>query len=137
MSRELADLLPKVRTLAEKHIALCAMNGIHLLVTCTLRSNQEQAALYAQGRTKPGKIVTNAKPGSSWHNYGRAYDVVPIVNGKPVWGTSGKDLELWKQVGFIGKSVGLEWAGDWVRFREFPHFQLTEGMSLSQAALAA
>jgi peptidoglycan L-alanyl-D-glutamate endopeptidase CwlK len=48
-----------------------------------------------------------------------------------VWGTLGKDLELWNKIGTIGESVGLEWAGRWKRFREFPHFQFTGGLTLS------
>jgi peptidoglycan L-alanyl-D-glutamate endopeptidase CwlK len=51
-------------------------HGVTFEVLSGLRSYAQQAALFAQGRTKPGKIVTNARPGSSWHNYGLAIDVV-------------------------------------------------------------
>ena len=61
----------------------------------------------------------------------RNFDVVPLRNGKPVWGTTGEDLKLWQRIGEIGKSCGLEWAGDWRTFREFPHFQFTGGLSLA------
>jgi len=100
-----------------------------LLVTSTYRDNASQNALYAQGRTTPGKIVTNAKAGQSWHNYRCAVDVVPIVAGKPLWDV--KD-EVWQQVGALGKAAGLEWAGDWKRFKEYPHFQYTGGLTLAQ-----
>lgn len=103
--------------------------GIDLLVTSTYRDNASQNALYAQGRTKPGKIVTNAKAGQSWHNYKCAVDVVPVVAGKPRWDV--KD-EVWQQVGKLGKAAGLEWAGDWKRFKEYPHFQYTGGLTLAQ-----
>jgi peptidoglycan L-alanyl-D-glutamate endopeptidase CwlK len=57
--------------------------------------------------------------------------VVPLRFGKPVWGTSGEDGELWKKVGELGKAQGLEWAGDWKKFKEFPHFQFTWGLTLA------
>lgn len=90
-----------------------------------------------------GLRVTNARAGRSWHNWLRALDVVPLRFGKPVWGTAGDgidddpsddltdDMELWQRVGAIGKSCGLEWAGDWHTFPEYPHFQYTAGLSLS------
>jgi peptidoglycan L-alanyl-D-glutamate endopeptidase CwlK len=86
--------------------------------------------LYAQGRTTKGSIVTNAKAGQSWHNYRLAFDIVPLKNGKPVWGTSGADGKLWKAIAKIGKACGLEWAGDWKTFSEYPHFQHTGGLTL-------
>lgn len=129
-SRSLDDLHPEVRPLVDAFLAACAKAKIDILVTCTWRSPQEQARLYAQGRTKPGKIVTRAQPGQSMHNAMRggkpaslAVDVVPMRAGKPVWGTTGADLELWQKVGKLGEKAGLEWAGRWTRFREFPHFQ--------------
>ena len=84
-SRKLDDLLPKVKTKVEAFIAICKSHNIDLLVTSTYRDFESQTALYAQGRTAPGKIVTNAPAGSSFHNYRCAVDVVPLVNGKPVW----------------------------------------------------
>lgn len=165
MSRSVLFLEPETRKRAALFLQDCTSNGIDLLVTCTDRTFQEQSALYAIGRTKPGNPcrckarkatsdgtcpihpmglkVTNAGPGDSWHNWNRAIDVVPLRHGKPVWGTSGNgidtdplddstdDLELWQRVGSIGKANGLEWAGDWHTFPEFPHFQFTGGLSLS------
>jgi peptidoglycan L-alanyl-D-glutamate endopeptidase CwlK len=129
-SRKLSDLHPDIRLLAEKFLDEAEDEGIDVLVTCTYRSGIEQAALYAQGRTAPGKIVTNAKPGESLHNAllngnpgARAFDVVPMVMGKPMWDA---DHPHWQKLGEIGKSIGLEWAGEWKRFREYPHFQLKE-----------
>lgn len=169
MSRDINKLEPGTRIRVLRFLAAAESADIDLLVTCTDRTFQEQAKLYAIGRTKPGnpcrcgkKVnpigtcpkhplglrVTNAGPGRSWHNWGRAIDVVPLRFGKPVWGTSGDgidddpsddltdDLELWQRVGMLGKSCGLEWAGDWKSFPEFPHFQHTGGLSLS-ALLAA
>lgn len=132
-SRRLEDLHPIVKKKAQAFIDEARLKGIDLLVTSTYRDLASQAALYAQGRTKPGAIVTNAKPGQSWHNWRCAFDVVPIRNGKPVWGTSGPDGDLWRKVGEIGESVGLEWAGRWTgKLREMAHFQYTGGLTLAQ-----
>ena len=128
-SRSLNDLLPEAKKRVEKFLAAAKAQGIDLLVTSTYRDNTSQDALYAQGRTTPGKIVTNAKAGESFHNYRCAVDVVPIVAGKPRWNV--KD-EVWQKVGSLGKAAGLEWAGDWKRFREYPHFQYTGGLTLAQ-----
>ena len=130
-SRKIEDLHPKVADVCRKFMAACEAQDIDVIITSTYRDAESQNALYAQGRTKPGRIVTNAKAGQSWHNWKCAFDVVPMRNGKPVWGTVGKDLELWNKVGAIGESVGLEWAGRWKRFREFPHFQFTGGLTLA------
>jgi len=127
-SRSLDDLAPPAKQRAEAFIAAAKAKGIDLLVTSTYRDNESQDALYAQGRTAPGNIVTRAKAGQSWHNYRCALDVVPLVNGKAIW----DDQAVWKQVGEIGKSCGLEWAGDWKTFKEFPHFQYTGGLTLAQ-----
>ena len=127
-SRNLDDLAPPAKQRAEAFIAAAKAKGIDLLVTSTYRDNESQDALYAQGRTTPGNIVTRAKAGQSWHNWRCALDVVPLVNGKAIW----DDQALWKQVGEIGKSCGLEWAGDWKTFKEYPHFQYTGGLTLAQ-----
>lgn len=133
-SRKLTDLHPQMQPMVTRFLANARAAGIDLLVTCTYRSNEEQAALYAIGRTKPGRIVTNAKPGRSTHNNtlngkpaALAVDVVPLRDGKPVWSASDP---VWKRVGEIGEKVGLEWAGRWTTFREYPHFQHPQARSL-------
>ena len=128
-SRSLDDLLPPVKERVEKFLNAAKAAGIDLLITSTYRDNASQNALYAQGRTKPGKIVTNVKAGQSLHNYRCAVDVVPIVAGKPRWDVK---EEVWQQVGALGKAAGLEWAGDWKKFKEYPHFQYTGGLTLAQ-----
>lgn len=128
-SRDLADLIPPAKTRVEAFIKAAKDSGIDLLVTSTYRDFESQNALYAQGRTTPGKIVTNARAGQSFHNYRCAVDVVPIVAGKPRW--DAKD-EVWQKIGALGKAAGLEWAGDWKRFKEYPHFQYTGGLTLAQ-----
>ncbi len=101
----------------------------------TLRTNQEQNDLYAIGRTKPGKIVTNAKGGQSYHNYGLAVDIVLIIDGKTAsWDTKGdfdKDGKSdWQEIVAIFKRHGWEWGGDW-KFADYPHFQKTFGLSIA------
>jgi len=81
------------------------------------RSSFKQDQLYALGRTKPGNIVTNAKGGQSFHNYGVAVDIV--FDGVSPWDSK----HPWKLLGTIGKSLGFSWGGDW-KFKDLPHFQL-------------
>ena len=142
-SRNIDDLRPFVALKCRAFISACKQEGIDIIITSTYRDNESQNALYAQGRTKPGRKVTNAKAGQSYHNWRVAFDVVPLRNGKPVWGTSGNgidddpadddkdDLELWQRIGALGKQFGLEWGGDWKTFREFPHFQFAGGLRLA------
>lgn len=126
-SRDINDLLPCVAERVKKFVASCKAEGIDLLITSTYRDNESQNALYAQGRTKAGKIVTNAKGGDSFHNYRCAIDVVPLINGKPEWNTN---AAVWQTVAKLGKQAGLEWAGDWKTFKELAHFQYTGGLTL-------
>lgn len=127
-SRKLEDLLPYVQTLCQKFIDACAAEGIDILITSTYRDNESQEALYNQGRTTPGAIVTDAKAGYSFHNYKCAFDFVPLVNGKPAW----NDLKLIAKCGAIGESIGLEWAGRWEHFKELLHCQYTGGVTIDQ-----
>ncbi len=121
-SRDLADLDPEARAVCNEHLALCHEAGIELIVTSTWRDFEAQDGLYAIGRTvqKERRAVTNAKAGHSWHNFKVAWDVVPIVAGKPVW--DAKD-PLWKEVIAIGKQAGAQAWADWKSFPDLPHFQ--------------
>jgi len=153
-SRDLNDLLPQAKTNAEKVIEVCEQVGFDLLIYCTLRSPQEQAKLYRQSRSWAeiknkmlslkdrgfefiadildevgpctGPHVTNAGPGESWHNYGEAWDAVPLVSGKAAWVYQGAKAE-WDAYGECVRQVGMQWAGNWTTFREYPHAQLRPG----------
>ncbi len=127
-SRELSDLLPTVEKAARAALVECAAAGLNPLITCTYRSGEEQNRLYAIGRTVPGKKVTNARAGQSSHQWRVALDLVPMVNGKPEW--TGKHSD-WNAIAKIFIKHGFEWAGNWKRFRELPHFQMTKGHPLS------
>ena len=72
------------------------------------------------------------KPDQLFRNWRVAFDVVPLRHGKPVWDTSGANERLWQQIGALGESLGLEWAGRWRKFRELAHFQFTDGLTLAE-----
>lgn len=130
--QRLARLHPAVAIRARAMIDLCAYEGVAVLVTQGLRTWEEQDALYAIGRTKPpiGKIVTKAKGGQSYHNFGLAFDIVVLDSvGKADWDTRHPG---WMRAAELGKSVGLEWGGDWTSFKDLPHFQFTAGLTIAQ-----
>jgi len=129
-SRKITDCHPLLQPLVQEFLHKCTMAGVDILITCTWRSPQEQDELYAQGRTRVGPIVTNAKAGQSAHNFmlnglpaSLAIDVVPLRAGKPVWGTAGDDLVIWNKVIKAGEDAGLESASRWTKIREYPHLQ--------------
>lgn len=127
----IANLDPIIRPYAEKLLVRAAKDGIRLVVVSGYRSIAEQDKLYAQGRTDPGPKVTNAKGGSSWHNFALAFDVASIdESGNIFWPN---DSSFWSKVGQLGKEVGLEWGGDWVDFQDRPHFQYRGGLTLADA----
>ena len=127
-SRNIDDLHPKVAALARRFIKECAKAGIEVDIISTFRDNARQNQLFAQGRTKPGKIVTYAKAGQSWHNYGLAFDFVVKHNGKIDWG----DLKSYKAARKIGESLGLEGLSF-----ELAHLQARGGLTLAQAQAGA
>jgi len=99
--------------------------SIKLRITQALRTFAEQDALYAKGRTVPGSIVTKAKGGDSYHNYGLAFDVAIVENG-------GVSYNITPEIAAIGARYGLEWGGNWTSFKDKPHFQDTKGQSITQ-----
>jgi len=119
MARDLNLLHPEAKKKALQLIQKCKEAGIDIVITQTLRTKKEQDALYAQGRTRPGKIVTNCQYPDSPHCWGVAFDIAVITNGKASWNIS----EYFK-VGPIGESLDLEWGGRWKNFPDYPHFEL-------------
>lgn len=120
MNTLLPTLLQKSTNLVDRMAEL----GKPIRVTEGYRSVERQNALYAQGRTTPGQVVTNAKGGQSLHNYGVAFDVVFLAgyNVPESW---------WQELGAEGEKLGLEWGGRWVKFVDRPHFQLLLGYTLA------
>ncbi len=121
-------LHPAIRDKARAFLNKAEKAGIKLRITSAYRTYDEQDKLYAQGRTIPNtNVVTNAKAGYSNHNFGFAFDVVPMENGKANFNTP-----KWNKIGAIGKALGFEWGGDWKSIIDKPHFQMTFGNSLAQ-----
>ncbi|PYX53912.1 MAG: peptidase M15 [Acidobacteria bacterium] len=130
--RNIKTLNPKVQPLARALIETATAQGINVKVIASLRTYDEQNALYAQGRTKPGRIVTKAKGGQSNHNFGTAFDVgIFSADSQKYFGESPD----YAKVGVIGESLGLEWGGRW-KFVDEPHFQFNQGRSLAQLRTA-
>lgn len=122
--RDITLCHPRLQELAIKLIEECNKQGLKIKIGETLRTVAEQDALYAQGRTKPGNIVTNA-PGSSYssyHQWGTAFDFFRN-DGQGAYNESGRFFE---RVGAIGVSLGLEWGGNWKSIVDKPHFQLPD-----------
>lgn len=98
------------------------------------RSFDRQAELYAQGRTRLGKVVTNAMPGFSFHNYGLACDIVfdadPV---KPAIQYSWDARFPWDKMGKMAQSNGLDWSGSWRLFKELAHVENRYGIQLVEA----
>lgn len=146
-SRSLYDLEPSFARLVGEWLRLCSSQGVAVLVYCTARSASYQDELYAQGRTTPGRVVTNARGGQSAHNYGLAIDAAPwtwdskapfdVHNRKLDWSPfDGKILDpAWRVMVDSAVTVGLEWAGDWVHFKEYVHFQHPQWKDLKDAML--
>jgi peptidoglycan L-alanyl-D-glutamate endopeptidase CwlK len=137
-SRKISDLHPKVATLCNLFVEDCDEVGIDVLVYRTYCDNEAQDQIYAIGRTvkganvsvkKPmGDIVTNAKGGESFHNYRLAFDFVPLIHGKAMWG----DKALYAKCGKIGEECGLTWSGRWTgKLKETAHMQYSNGLTIS------
>lgn len=114
--------------------------GIYVQISAGYRSMEEQSALYGQGRfysyngedysnlAKPEVIDT--KPGQSFHNFGLAVVFFQLTeDGKTaLWTVNTK----WKRVAAIGKELGFKWGGDWSGFKDYPHLEMTGGLSYLQ-----
>lgn len=153
-SNRLQSLTPATQQLAEQVLSRAAETDFGLLIYCTRRALDDQARLYRQGRSyaditnkareldkqwgradlaelllgvgpQRGGVVTWAGPGQSLHNYGLAFDAVPLRAGKAVWATRlPDDRAAWEHYGKLVTEAGLEWAGNWSgKKREFPHAQ--------------
>ncbi|TXI15748.1 MAG: M15 family peptidase [Pedobacter sp.] len=136
-------LHPKLRLEAKDiylQICRCLTGRAQVRFSQTFRTIAEQNALYAQGRTTPGKIVTWAEGGRSYHNYGLAIDICLILDGKTVnWDTlkdyDGDGLSDWMECVKIFEKQGWEWGGRWQKGKtDMPHFQKTFGKTTAWLA---
>jgi len=126
------QLLSFEARLAEKKLPFSLFMG--------LRTFEDQDELYAQGRTKPGNKVTNAKGGDSWHNYGLAADYV--LDGQPEkpglqwsWNIT-MDLNAdgyndWREMADLAEACGMEAGYFWMKFPDAPHVQNRFGLTLA------
>jgi peptidoglycan LD-endopeptidase CwlK len=130
------DLLyPPFRDIVALSLEQCHAQGLMIYAFETYRYPMRQSWLYGQGRSRSGKIITNAKAGQSWHQYALAVDVAFDGRDDPgiQWDWNGD----WQKVGAIFKSHGAEWLGDSITFPEKPHFQLTLGLTIEDAQYIA
>lgn len=130
-------LHPEIRQKSEQLVSRASNRGIEVVITSGFRSSAEQDRLYRQGREDPGNIVTNARGGQSYHNFGLAIDfALRNASGNIVWDMemdrSGSGRSDWLEVVDLAKEMGFDWGGDWSSFRDYPHLQMTFGYSLRQ-----
>jgi peptidoglycan LD-endopeptidase CwlK len=142
-AKRLEGLNPIVRKATEELIARSFAAGVSIVIVQGLRTIEYQNQLYAQGRTAPGQIVTNAQGGHSFHNFGLAVDFALLMpDGKVVsWDTyrdgDNDGQRDWLEVAAIGKALGFEWGGDWANFLDMPHFQMVFGLTTAQLRAGA
>ena len=132
-SRDIDKLRADVAANCRVFLDRCAAAGLPVLVTQTVRDAEYQASLYAQGRTKPGSIVTNQKT-PSFHSdkAGLAFDICKNVKGHEY-----DDLAFFNRCGEIGKKIGFSWGGDWLSLQDKPHFQWDAGGKYTAAMVRA
>lgn len=116
--RKIEDLEPEMQLKAIEFKNRMDSANLSFIFTSTRRTQEEQDALYAQGRTAPGKIVTWTR--QSKHIDGLAFDIAMVKGGEISWNPSD-----YKETGEIGESIGLTWGGKWAK-PDYPHFQLDE-----------
>jgi peptidoglycan L-alanyl-D-glutamate endopeptidase CwlK len=112
----------KAREFMQAVVPIMLQRGVDVRIISGTRSYAEQDALYAK-RPK----VTNARGGFSNHNFGVAWDI-GLFRGKSYL----EDSPLYKEVGGIGKSLGLEWGGDWKSIVDEPHFEVKTGLTMAE-----
>ncbi|MCA9489736.1 MAG: M15 family metallopeptidase [Myxococcales bacterium] len=107
--------------------------NVDMQVTDGYRDYRQQDDLYAQGRSRPGRVVTNAPGGRSWHNYGVAADLTfSDESGQPHWPENGDYAQLWRRYGAVAQNNGLTWGGNWQN-PDRPHIEYHPGYTASQA----
>lgn len=132
MSKDINDLHPALQPLCRQFLAICGQEDLDARILFTFRTPDEQDAIYAQGRTKPGKIVTmldgrhslhcwtfpgdTSRPASKAFDFGIFRDNIYITDG---------DDPDYEKAGEIGERLGLTWGGRWVHPFDPSHLQIT------------
>lgn len=118
VDRDLDKLAPRFRARVEQLVERLQEAGQEPWVFETFRTRERQEWLYAQGRTRPGAIVTRARDHTrSWHGFGLAVD---IIDRKRLWDAM---PVFWRLLGEHSRALGLVWGGDWESFPDRPHVQ--------------
>lgn len=130
------ELHPVVKERTNQLIQQAAKKGIVVVITDGFRSAKEQDSLYEQGRTADGAVVTHAKGGESYHNYGLAIDfALKTPSGDVVWDRdydrNGNSKSDWTEVVQMAKKLGFEWGGDWAKFKDYPHLEMNFGLTIA------
>lgn len=134
----IATLLPKAQRAARQFLVAAKPFKYQVKILSGTRTYAEQAALYAQGRSKSGPRVTNAGPGQSNHNFGIAFDV-GIFDGKTYFtGRNAAEEKAYTDLRNLTKKAvpELDWGGDWKSIKDKPHYELRTGKSTSQVRAA-
>ncbi len=126
-SKNINDLHPTVARAAYELIERMKKIGYPVGISSTYRDFEKQDALYAQGRTTAGSVVTNAKAGYSLHNYRLAFDIYKNVKGQE-W----SDSKFFEAAGKIGQEMGFKWGGSFTTLVDKPHFEYTGGLTLDE-----
>lgn len=130
-------LNPIVKERSNQLIQQSAKKGIVIVITDGFRSVEDQDQLYKKGRTTDGNIVTKAKGGESYHNYGLAIDfALKTPSGNVIWDRqydgNGNGKSDWNEVVALAKGLGFDWGGDWAQFKDYPHLQMDFGLTLAE-----
>lgn len=129
--KNIKTLHPKIQDKAREFVIKAnqylGLVGQEVKIISGTRTYEEQDTLYAQGRTRPGDVVTNARGGYSNHNFSIAFDIGIFSNGKYLG-----ESPAYKELSTIGKALGFEWGGDWKSIKDFPHYEWPTGLTLAQ-----
>lgn len=134
---EVTGLHPVVAEKQNKLVERARKNGIKIIITEGYRSEERQNELFEQGRSTAGQIVTSARGGESYHNYGLAIDfAIRVSADKVIWDMdydgNGNGKSDWMEIVEIAKELGFEWGGDWANFPDYPHLQYDFGYSIAE-----
>lgn len=116
-----ANSQPLFRAFMRALLAHFAGSGIVPKLISGTRTCAEQNALFAQGRTAPGPVVTKARCGQSNHNFGCAADVGLFGRGGYL-----EDSPLYLEIGPLAESAGLAWGGRWKNIKDYPHVEAVQ-----------
>jgi peptidoglycan L-alanyl-D-glutamate endopeptidase CwlK len=116
--KNLATVQPQLQKLGRELLRRLAAEGLTFKVIQGRRTQAEQDALWAKGRTKPGPKVTWTR--NSRHLTGRAIDLALFSGKNVVW-----ESKHYTRAGEIGEQLGLVWGGRWKGGKtDKPHFEL-------------